>query len=151
MSQPILDLGNSANWDAIWSQAASGTTTRPIDPVTVPFLIEQHIIAVLVSSSAIKPTWKWGGYLSKRIRLGLTVGGLPDTDSVNKRKLFVNRVQLFIFPQLSPDYGLEVEFPKWFTSVNLNVWAYTGSIGDTTEQKIEQLQVTVDEINAKLP
>lgn len=155
MGDPILSLNNSANWIDLWSDSyVSGPSVtqaiEPIPPVTVPFLIDSHIVAVYVESLTAKPTWYFGGLLDQQISIGLTVGGGVDANISAKGKLWLDSNTLFILPKLTPEYALRFIVPKWFTQVSFIVWTYVGPVGDSTEKLIKTLQLTANEINAKL-
>lgn len=155
MSQPVLALNNSANWTDVWSNSFTAAASsvfdfEPIPEVTVPVLFDSHIVAVYVGSTTAKPTWNFGGLLTQRISLGLTVGGGTDADVISKRKLWLRSNTLFLFPHLTPEYALRIVVPKWFSQVSFVVWVYTGPVGDTTEELIKTVQLTANEINAKL-
>lgn len=156
MSYPVLQLGNSANWQQLFSISnnavalGAGSAFAPIPPITVPVLIESHIIVVLVTCNSAKDTWYFGGLLSQKINLGLTVGGLPDSDGVQKHKLYLNRLTLLVFPRLTSTYTVEVEVPKWFRQVSLIVWQYIGPIDDSTEVILQSLQSNLARIESKI-
>ncbi|MBH8578349.1 hypothetical protein I8752_36510 [Nostocaceae cyanobacterium CENA369] len=151
MSNPVLQLENSQNWESVYTTtveavvSANGESYTPIPTITIPVLLDKHIIAVSVTCSTAKPTWYFGGFLNQRINLGLLVGGLPDSDAVQKRKIWLNRITLIIFPELTSTYSLSLDVPKWFQYVSFTVFKYVGIESDTTENLINQI------INVDLP
>lgn len=156
MGNPVLQLGNSANWEQLYSTSinavslGAGTAFAPIPKITVPVLISSHIIVVSVTCNAAKDTWNFGGLISQKINLGLTVGGLPDADGVQKSKLYLNRLTLLILPQLTSTYSVEFEIPKWFRQVSIILWQYIGTEADSTELMIQNLQTDLTRIESKL-
>lgn len=155
MGDPILNLNNTDNWIDLWTGSyVSGPSitqaVEPIPPVTVPFLLDSHIVAVYVESLTAKPTWNFGGLLDQQISIGLTVGGGVDASLSSKRKLWLDSNTLFILPKLTPEYAIRFIVPKWFTQITFILWVYIGPEGDTTEELIKTLQATANEINAKL-
>lgn len=156
MSHLVLELGNSNNWspffytkiDAVTSN--NGELFTPIPTITVPILFDSHIIAVSVSCSKSKPTWYFGGFLNQRISLGLTVGGLPDSDAVQKRRLYLDRLTLIIFPKIVSTYAVTIDVPKWFEDVSINIFEYIGPESDSTEDLIAQLQNQLNAIAQKV-
>lgn len=156
MSNPVLQLGNSANWQQLYSISnnavtlGAGSAFAPIPPITVPVLIESHIITVLVTCDSAKDTWNFGGLLSQKINLGLTVGGLPNSDGVQKHKLYLNRLTLLTFPRFTSSYTVELEVPKWFRQVSLILWQYIGPVADTTENLIQSVQSDLARIESKI-
>ncbi len=155
MSTSILDLGNSANWQLFYSNSLAADTPLgthkpvPIPEFTLPVQLDRHIIAIAITSSTAKPTWYFAGFLNQRIAIGLVVSGLPDSDVLQRRKLYLDRISVLIFPKLSTSYSLSLELPKWFTKANLTVWEYVGPESDSTENLIATLQNTVNAIKAK--
>lgn len=157
MGNPVLQLGNSANWDLFYSTtvvavtSSNGESYTPIPTITIPTLLESHIIATSVSCSNSKPTWFFGGFLNQRINLGLTVGGLPDSDAVQKRRLYLNRLTLIIFPKLVATYAVSLDVPKWFQDVTFSLFEYTGTESDSTEDLINQIKnVDLPRIEGKI-
>ncbi|MBD2167125.1 hypothetical protein H6G04_22300 [Calothrix membranacea FACHB-236] len=157
MGNPVLQLGNSANWQQLYStsvnavQLGGGLAFAPILPITVPVLVESHIIALYVQSANSRETWAFGGFLTQKINLGLTVGGLPETDGVQKYKLYLDRITLLIFPKLTSTYSVEIEVPKWFRQISVILWQYTGPESDTTEDLINEIKnVDLPRIEAKI-
>ena len=151
MGNPVLQLGNSANWDLFYSTSVEAVTSNngesytPIPTITVPTLLESHIVASFVHCSNSKPTWYFGGFLNQRINLGLTVGGLPDSDAVQKRRLYLNRLTLIIFPKLVDSYAVTFDVPRWFQDVTFTLFEYTGVESNSTDDLINQI------INVDLP
>jgi hypothetical protein len=95
MSKPILELQNSSKWEQLWDYSATAAPapdypgyTLAIPPITVPFQLENHIIAISAKSSTAKPTWRLGGRVAKKIQTGITIGGVPDVTVSDGRKLF---------------------------------------------------------------
>lgn len=156
MGNPVLQLGNSANWEQLYSTSVNavslgaGSAFAPIPKITVPVLISSHIIVVSVTSSAAKDSWYFGGLISQKINLGLTVGGLPDSDGVQKSKLYLNRLTLLIFPRLTSSYSVEFEIPKWFRQVSIILWQYIGQVEDSTELMLLSLQNDLSRIESKI-
>jgi len=138
-----LELGNSENWESIWSNtitAQQGTFPNshlPIPNQEVPILLNRHVLACAVSSATAKPTWNFAGFLGQKLFSGLIVGGSPDTFAVNKYKLWLDRITLLTFDKLTPTYSVVFEIPKWFDQVTINLWQYIGADRDSTDDLIE--------------
>jgi len=147
MGNLVVQLDNSSNWNTFYSTTvtatpdANGSSFAAIPEYTVPILADKHIIAVSISASNAKPTWHFGGFLNQKIPTGLTVGGLPSTDAVQKRRLYLDRLTLLIFRQLTSTYSISVEVPKWFSDFTLVIFEYTGPQSDSTENLINQLNL----------
>ena len=127
----LVELDNAANWLQSDSQSFSG---KPIADYVPPYLFEKHILAIFVSNLEPDQSWRFGGFLSQKIRLG--VGPLLGAESVSSRKLWLRRTQLFIFPRLTTTYSLNFAFPYWFNQVNLTIWEYWGPEADTVTNAI---------------
>lgn len=144
MGNPVLQLSNAANWEDVYNEsvtALSITSTRhaPISEIIVPVLFERHIIAVYATSNTAKATWHFAGFINQKIQLGLVPGGSPDVDSVQRRKIWLNRITLLFFPKITSTYAVSFNVPDWFKSVNLNIWEYRGPESDSTENLIREL------------
>jgi hypothetical protein len=156
MGNRILQLSDGANWEQFYSTSVNAVTINeknyvPIPEITVASLVYSHIIAVLVTCANAKPTWHFAGFLNQKINLGITVGSLPDTDSVQKRKLYLDRITLIIFPKLVTNYSISFEVPKWFEQVSIILWQYTGPESDSTEDLINEIKnVDLPRIEAKI-
>ncbi len=168
MGNLVLNLSDSANWEQFYSTSVDAVTTdngskyTPIPEIVIPSLVYSRIIAVYVNCANAKPTWHFAGFINQKINLGITVGSLPDSDAVSKRKLylnrisliifpkFLNRISLIIFPKLVTNYSVSFEVPRWFQQASIILWQYTGSESDSTEDLINQLQGDVSRIESKV-
>jgi hypothetical protein len=150
---------NSSNWESIYSFSAtagilSDTTYIPIPPAQIPIFLESDIVAVYVSTDV--PTgkrWRFGGYVEQRFATGFLVGGNADSAGEPKN-IWVDKITTIFFPKITAQYSLKAYFPKWFKSVELQVWQYTG-IDDTSErilmaEEFSNLNFKLDQINTKL-
>jgi hypothetical protein len=155
VSQPILDLGNTNNWQPIWniSKASEQMPNKPvgyslpIEPIVVPFLLENHIIALYAESITAKYRWKLAGKVTKKIATGITVGGAVDTSSSDKRSFYLKEINLFRFTQLTSTYALEIAPMWWLSQINLTLWIYTGVNRDSVTEQLNRIELAVDEIN----
>lgn len=153
MSKPILQLQNSANWQSIWSYSAAALSvpdkpgfTYPIEPIIVPFLLENHIIAIAASSQTAKPTWRLAGSIAKKISTGIVVGGTPDVTISDSRRMFLNQINLFRFTPYTATYALELTPVYYLTQIDLSLWVYTGVDTDTVSEQLNRIEFAVDEI-----
>ena len=153
----ILQLGNSNNWESHYSTsyAADKITVNshdiyaPILEIVLPITFDKNILAVHVSSSTAKPSWRFAGYASQKIRTGLLVGGAHESLSA-RRSLWLNEITLLFFDQLASTYTLSINPPKWFRDINIYTWQYTGSATDSTQELLLSIQSVQNEILSQL-
>lgn len=151
MSRPILQLQNGANWTSIWSisVAALSDPARPgftfdIPPIDVPFLLENHIIAMSVTSESARPRWKVAGTLTRKFSTGIVTGGSPDTSVADSKVLFLDRINLFNFVPYTATYALEISPKYWIKDLSVNLWIYTGVDSDTVTAQLNRIELAVD-------
>lgn len=151
MSKPILQLQNGANWSSLWSYSVAAVSipdkpgfTAPIAPILVPFLLENHIIAISATSPTAKPRWKFAGNIAKKISTGIVTGGTPDTTISDSRPLFLNRINLFRFTPYTTTYALEIAPPYWLTQLDLILWIYSGVDSDTATEQLNRIELAID-------
>lgn len=154
MSKPILELQDSSKWDQLWNYAATAAPvpnqpgyTLEIPPITLPFLLENHIIAISAKSSTAKPSWKLGGRVAKKIQTGITIGGTTDATISDAKKLWLNQINLFRFTPYTSNYALEITPADYLTQISLSLWIYTGIDTDTVTNQLNRIEFAVDEIN----
>ena len=153
----ILQLNNTDNWEQIYNTSVVAVTVTPkfsvpIPEITVPLLLESHILAVYITTEVPEGgNWHFAGFLNQKFQLGLTVGGTPEADELSRRKLWLNRIKLIVFPKLTPTYAISIDVPKWFKNVNLTIWKYTGVDYDSVEQLLTQdIQPRLTTIESKI-
>ncbi len=153
----ILQLGNASNWESVYfsTQFAYQINTvppryAPIPKIVVPTQLESHILAVYVSCTPLKSSWHFAGWLSQKIFTGLTVGGTTDAESVQRRKIWLNKITLIRLEKLANSYSIAIEVPKWFQSVSIQVWEYIGPVSDSTEVLIEGLKTDIVRLESKI-
>lgn len=162
MGQPVVDLSNSANWNLAWNntfevQRTGGEGSRyyPFPPIEMPIALSSHIFAVLATSTKAGRNWKFAGFLNQRIQTGILVGGIQDAEVVQARRFFLNRISIYLEPELTSTYSLTFNIPYWFQDITINVWEYTGERSDTTEklikevreQELQRIESKVDDIS----
>jgi hypothetical protein len=154
VSRAILQLQNAANWDLQWSYSVAAAINPQrqgsyleIPPITAPFLLESHIIAVAATSTTARPHWKVAGSVEKKISTGIATGGGLDTTISQNRVLWLNKINLFKFTQDTPTYGLQITPKWWFKDITLTLWVYTGIESDTVTEQLNRIEFAVDEIN----
>ncbi len=153
MSKPVLNLSDSSKWELLWSGSftALGIANKPgyhhpLDPISVPVLLESRIIAITATSATAKDKWWYAGKARQIIQTGITVGGVADAASVSIKKLSLDKINLLVFPSLTPTYALEIEPIWWLSEIDLSVWTYTGVDSDTVTQQLDRIELAIDEI-----
>lgn len=130
---------NASNWESIYNYSAtagilSENTYIPIPPVSAPIFIESDIIAVYINTDVPNGrNWRYGGFVEQRFTSGLLVGGSSDAAG-QPNSLYIDKITTIFFPPITAQYSLKFYFPKWFKSVQLQCWQYTGI--DDTDEKI---------------
>lgn len=138
MGNPIVDLNNPDHWDMVYNQTThagrlSSIEYYPIAPFDLPILCTSPLLFVSAENINAKPWWYLGCRLQQRIQTALSPG-----DVVGRfAKVPVNRPSLFRFPMYAAQYSLRCEIPPWFEQMKLAIWQYSGPIGDSTEQLIQ--------------
>lgn len=152
-----LQLGNAANWESLGSYTAQGAPVpnnpnayQPIPEFNIPLLIDSPIIALLVESATKKPSWHFAGYVFQKIRLGITVGGVPDSSVLESRVTWFDRISFVMFRRLTPEYSIALKPPFWIKDIKVTVWKYTGIISTEELDKITDVQSTVDLIKLRV-
>lgn len=145
MGRIIADLGNSNNWDSLWSANLEGVSAGsdryyPIPEANCPLLIDKHILAVATSSSNSSASWKSAGFLNYKIRTGLVVGGLPDTQIGKGFRIKLNQITLLILPRYSETFSISFGIHYWIQQISIDVWQYTGTLEDSTELMLEGIK-----------
>lgn len=151
----VLDLSLSSNWEQICDQTfvaqeqAGGYIPIPIFELST--LVDSPILAVNVTSTKAKNTWKFGGILAQRYQIGSpgSVSPLPHVD-VSFVSLRVNRSRLVVFEHIDDEYTLRYEPPTYFKDVRLKIWKYTGEISDSISEYLETMKVDLVRIESKI-
>ncbi|MTJ11845.1 hypothetical protein FJR11_04385 [Anabaena sp. UHCC 0187] len=147
------------NWESIYTFNAtagilSENTYIPIPPATAPIFLESDIIAVYVNTDVPDGrNWRYGGFVEQRFTSGLTVGGSADAAG-SPHNIYINKITTLFFPPITAQYSLKVYFPKWFKSVELQLWQYTG-VDDTSEnitltEEFANINFKIDQLSSKL-
>lgn len=153
MGNLILEFNNSQNWDFVYQtsqQAVSiNNQSQPIPEITIPFLLDRRIVAVHASSLTAKSTWRFAGFLNQKVQIGLLIGGQPDA-RMPRNKIWLNNINLIVYPQYSSTYSLSVEPPFWLRDISLSVYKYVGVESDSTDNLILSIQNQLNTIESKI-
>ena len=72
-------------------------------------------------------------YANQKMSTGLVLGGSQDATLNKSQALFLDQINLVMFPKISANFSLSILLPKWFRSAQIIVWRYKG-IDDTSEE-----------------
>lgn len=148
MPQRAIDLSNSDNWRLVWEKLTIAERVvidpekqhHPIPAIKMPVQLESPVFVVLVENQQAKSTWRYAGIVTQLVSTGIIDFGGSDDVEVTSRKLWLNRVSLHVFPNLTTSFSLKFYIPKWFEEVSITIWEYLGNYDDTTEQLIKQVR-----------
>lgn len=123
-----LLLFSETTWQQVWGISTIPPDQNKYTRITCPVLLSSPVIALLFSypGSIIDP-WRWAGWVSIEVTTGLVIGGQPSARLNESRKLYVNRLQVFTYPQIVSDYSLIFD-SAISGNVSLFAWEYTGEI-----------------------
>jgi hypothetical protein len=147
-----LALTTQSNWQQIYSENRNAVFVDadsyiPIPAFEIGVTLETPVVAIRVASNKARGWWKKGGDLFQRFQLGTggTANPLPQVDSA---QIWVplNRVKLVRFDLWKPEYSLVYVTPHWFEHVQCQIWAYTGPITDTNQQRFDGVDATLAQI-----
>lgn len=149
-----LELDKPTNWVKVFSKnvnAIQVTSSQyaPIPTIKVETDINQRILAVQVVSSEAKDTWNWAGYLNQASFSISNALGL-NSQTITKRKLWLNQINLLIFPKHTLDYRVSITVPNWFKSASVNIWKYVGIEIDVADNLLEIRQEELQRIESKI-
>jgi hypothetical protein len=150
MGKPILALQNTDNWQSLWSTSVAASKLAdgsfiPLAPIVVPYLLETDILAIQVSATTAKPSWRVAGDVAKKIATGITTpGGSPDVTISDRRLLWFNQLNLYRFTRLTDTYALEITPKWWIKDIQLDIFIYTGIDTDTTTEQLNRIEFTLD-------
>jgi hypothetical protein len=143
------NAGNSNNWESVWSNSftapsAPGNTAEleryyPLPEISVPVQLDSRLLAFYATSESAEPNWKFAANVKRKYVTGLTVGGNANA-VVDSKRIFLNQFSLLQYPvSFGNSYSLLISVPYWHRQITLYLWAYTGSIIDTTDVKLDQI------------
>lgn len=140
MGEPILELGNPANWQQVYDENFAGDPAPnnryyPILDRVVPVLFDSPILAFAASSTDARSNWRLGYWARQYIApSGIGTGAIES----RQIKAYLNRTVLSRFELLAREYQVRLSFPYWLRTVSVGIWQYTGSIDDATEALIRE-------------
>ncbi|MCC5597976.1 hypothetical protein [Nostoc favosum] len=142
-----LQLGNSNNWETIHNQSVDavqiakvggGYKTVPIPEISIALLLNVFVLAILVSTNVPEGrSWKFAGNVRQKVSTGIVFGGSQDASFNRRYALFLDKINLVVFPAISTSYSISIQVPEWFENASITVWRYTGPDYDSDLTRIE--------------
>lgn len=146
-----LQIGNSANWEQLYSQnfeaVSMGQGVFAIPEITMPFRLGNRYLAVYANSQSAKSSWYFAGFLNQKLELGLLTGGMPDTSSLRRMKIWLNRITFISLPNFDTEYALTFNAANWLEDISLIVWAYIGPEPEPLQEVLARIEAKVDDIS----
>jgi hypothetical protein len=156
----VVQLSNNANWEGLYSTNVVGGTIYkdngeavplPIPPVTIPYLLDTFIFAIGVYTTVPDDAkWRFAGYANQKISTGVVLGGSQDATINKSQALFLDQINLVLFPKLSATFSLSITLPKWFRDAQVIVWQYNGPDYESSDALIETVANDLAEIKSVL-
>lgn len=153
MSKPVLDLGNPNNWQLRWTGTFAAQPdpqnpdyTYPIEPIIVPLLLETRIIVIDLNCPN-DTRRRSAGWVNRKIRTGVEVGGTPNAISFGGKRLLRNQKNLIIFLPINDDeYGLEIVLGWWMREAAISLYEYTGIDSDTVTEQLDRIEQSIEQV-----
>ncbi|WGV24782.1 hypothetical protein [Halotia branconii] len=142
-----LQLGNSSNWEiihnanvsaVILSKEGGGYKSVPIPEISIAVLLDVFVLAVRVSTIVPEGrTWRFAGHIKQSVSTGISAFDNQDASFNTKRPLFLDKINLVLYPKISTNYSVSIKLPDWFENAGVAVWRYTGIDQDADLTRIE--------------
>lgn len=156
MAEPILELGNPANWEQVYDETFTADPAPhgryyPILDRIVPVLFDSPILAFAASSTDAQPNWRLGYWVRQYIApSGVGTGAIESRQT----KAYLNRTVMSRFQLYAAEYQVRLSFPYWLRSISVGIWEYVGPIDDTTEalirERIDIVRIDLARLEAKV-
>jgi len=145
MTRALPAIGNSIEWNLVGRRTLQaptiGTPENPqfgIIPVQ-SFLIENgsYTVAIGINAPTAPSSWYTGGFASQNlpVTVSSTTEFVPLLRAREATRLQLGILNLCVFEKLLTPWVLRIAFPKWLTSVGLEVWRYDGPDTDLVTSK----------------
>ncbi|MEH1829537.1 MAG: hypothetical protein V7L22_30075 [Nostoc sp.] len=143
-----LDLSTESNWQLMYSVSipvtpiatiGSKTYYAQITPIRPGVILDKPILGITINTSV--PTgkqWSYAGSLSR-----FTNSPLGEIYIDERKPLFLGRFNLAISDNLSNNYQLQINIPKWFISCNLGIYQYEGESRTIEQQELDVIKAAV--------
>lgn len=137
MGNPIVNLNDPANWSLAYNETTIAGRLAggyiPLVPFDLPILFTSPLLLISAENIDAKPWWYLGCRLQQKVETAISPG-----EAIGRyARVPVNRPALFRFPMYSAQYSLRCEVPYWFEKMKISVWEYAATVGDSTEELIQ--------------
>ncbi|MEH2445792.1 MAG: hypothetical protein V7K18_08410 [Nostoc sp.] len=143
-----LDLTTESNWQLMYSVSISPTIIATIGsknyyakitPIRPNVILDKPVLGIGINTTIPSgKQWIYAGRLSSFASSSL--GEIYIEDS---KPLFLGRFNLIIFDNLSNNYQLQINIPKWFISCNLTIYQYEGDDRTLIEKDLDIIKSAV--------
>jgi len=135
-----MDLSSSDDWSLIYEQTLSGSQ---LPNFLIPANFTSQILAIYISVPNASSTWHTGGWLNQQPQTAELVDSSTTWNSYSKRLSLGGNI--ISFPNEFDSYEIEINFPKWFDSVFIAIWQYSGFLNSEITT-IDTIATNVSEI-----
>ncbi|MEH2302860.1 MAG: hypothetical protein V7K88_28760 [Nostoc sp.] len=144
----ILDLFTESNWQLAYSVSipatvlstnASKTYYARITPIFPGIIFDKPVLAISLNTTIPSGRiWEYAGKVSC-----FANSSFGDIYIEYPKPLFLDRFNLITFDNLSNNYQLKINVPKWFISCNLAVYEYEADSRTITEKNLDIIKGAV--------
>lgn len=143
-----LDLSAESNWQLMYSISIPATVTgnigsktyyAKITPIRPGIILDKAVLGIAINTTV--PTgkqWFYAGSISR-----FTNSPLGEIYIDDRKPLFLGRFNLAISDDVSNNYQLQINVPKWFISCNLAIYQYEGDDRTLIQQELDVIKAAV--------
>lgn len=150
----MWDFGNNLNWDLVLRQTYNATPASPDDPdlfLPIPAItlsVRARVLLIGARNAYAKSNWFLAAKVSPRLLFSpsSTSEFIAAVSSSPRLRIGLDRLNLVRFDNYDlSTYLLEINIPKWHRQMLLEIWQYSGEMGDLhsdlarIESKIDNL------------
>lgn len=157
----LLDLAGPNKWQRVYYQQHQGNPENKkikaplIEPFELPFVFEQHVLAVSTSCSAARPRWRTAGYLIQTYSgVSLEDGAISESPSAGvdatSVRIGLNQLSLVTFPRLSNQFYLWFDPVPWLPTLALGIWEFKGEQHSESLDLLETIKVDIVRVESKI-
>ncbi|MEM4177901.1 MAG: hypothetical protein QXS29_10105 [Nitrososphaeria archaeon] len=127
------EFANDRNWRSVYSEFKTagvirdGNKEKHIPPPEhyIPIQTESTAVRVFITTRKNKkPTWKHGGFLAVGV---VTGSGISNHYFVSSYRLFLDKLNIVVYPKFTSSYVLVYYPPKWFWDYGIDIDEYIGT------------------------